>query len=133
MNDLYNCHGVIDSPLFSSATTTILICIARIEDLLDEEMRLLKRGALKELERINMRKSHLLVEFDRLSLDPTVGRSNELQLRMESCRRKARSNSETLEAYLSAMEELNRMILSHLRKEESDGTYSRLVSSHQRG
>lgn len=132
MNDMYKRIGVAVSPSFSSATTTLLIYISRIEELLDEEMRLLNQGAFNELERVNMRKSHLLVEFDRVSTDPSVDRSSDIQLRMETCRRKAQRNFEALETYLSAMEDLNRMIVSYLRKEESDGTYSRPVSSLQR-
>lgn len=133
MSDPYKRASSVAPPSFSSATTTILICISRIEELLDEEMRLLNQGRLHQLEHVNMRKSHLLVEFDRLSPDPSMCRSHEIQIRMESCRRKAQRNFEALETYLRAMENLNQLILKHLRKEDSDGTYSRPVISHLRG
>lgn len=133
MNDMYKRIDVAVSPSLSSRTVTIQHCISRIEVLLDEEMEILNQGKLNELERINMRKSHLLVEFDRLSKDLSVGGSYQVQLRMDICRRKAQRNFEALEAYLCAMEDLNQLILSHLRKEESDGTYSRPVLSHLRG
>lgn len=133
MNDMYKRIDVAVSPSLSSRTVTIQHCISRIEVLLDEEMEILDQGKLNELERINMRKSHLLVEFDRLSKDLSVGGSYQVQLRMDICRRKAQRNFEALEAYLCAMEDLNQLILSHLRKEESDGTYSRPVLSHLRG
>lgn len=133
MNDMYKRIDVAVSPSLSSRTVTIQHCISRIEVLLDEEMEILNQGKLNELERTNMRKSHLLVEFDRLSKDLSVGGSYQVQLRMDICRRKAQRNFEALEAYLCAMEDLNQLILSHLRKEESDGTYSRPVLSHLRG
>jgi len=133
MNDMHKRIDVAVSPSLSSRTVTIQHCISRIEVLLDEEMEILNQGKLNELERINMRKSHLLVEFDRLSKDLSVGGSYQVQLRMDICRRKAQRNFEALEAYLCAMEDLNQLILSHLRKEESDGTYSRPVLSHLRG
>jgi len=66
MNDLYRRIGPVASPYRSSAATTIQICIHRIEDLLDEEMLRLDQGARDELERTNIRKSHLPEEFERL-------------------------------------------------------------------
>lgn len=125
MNHLYNPTplDILPSPL--AETSAILICIHRIDELLDEEMRLLDHGSLDELERINIRKSHLLAEFSRLAPHPSADLSSEINLRLDSCRLKAERNFEALGTYLRAMEDLNQLILEHLRKEESDGTYAR--------
>lgn len=111
----------------SYISETILSCIHRIEELLDEEIRLIDQGALNELERVNIRKTHLLAEFARLSPGASPSHLNEIDNRLSSCRRKAERNFEALGTYLRAVEDLNQMILDYLRREESDGTYARPV------
>lgn len=113
----------------SYMSETILSCICRIEELLDEEIRLIDQGALNELERVNIRKTCLLAEFARLSPGASPSSSTEIEARLSSCRRKAERNYEALGTYLRAVEDLNRMILDFLRREESDGTYARPVSA----
>ncbi len=113
----------------SYMSETILSCICRIEELLDEEIRLIEQGALNELERVNIRKTHLLTEFARLSPGASPSYSTEIETRLTFCRRKAERNYEALGTYLRAVEDLNRMILDFLRREESDGTYARPVSA----
>lgn len=108
---------------------TILNYLRRIDDLLDEELLILNRGSLHLLDPLNIRKSHLLSEFSQLSLHYTHDPSFDIQTHLEICRQKAARNYEALGNYLHALEDLNRIILDHLRNQQSDGTYSRTVTS----
>jgi hypothetical protein len=109
--------------------TIILNCLRRIDDILDEELMFLNRGMLHMLDPLNIRKSHLLLEFSNLSLYYTEVPPIEIQTRLDICRRKASRNYEALGNYLHALEDLNRIILDNLRDVESDGTYSRSVAT----
>ncbi len=126
-----NILHTVASPSENSSyiSDTILSCVHRIEELLDEEIRFIDQGALNELERVNIRKTHLLAEFAHLSPGVAPAYSNELDNRLASCRRKAERNFEALGIYLRAVEDLNRMILDFLRREDSDGTYARPVTA----
>lgn len=107
--------------------STLINCIRRIEGILDEEIKLLESGNLHELDHINLRKSHLLSEFSRLS-SSCPENSRDIQVLFAVCRSKASRNYEALGNYLRALEDLNSMILDHLRREETAGTYSRSVA-----
>jgi hypothetical protein len=96
---------------------------------LDKERGILDKGALSELELVNIRKNHLLLEFSRLRNNFPSQLSAELQDRLSACQKKASRNSEALKHYLQAVQDLNQMIMDHIRKEDSDGTYSRFSSS----
>lgn len=108
---------------------TLISCIDRISALLDKERGILDKGALSELELVNIRKNHLLLEFSRLRNNFPSQLSAELQDRLSACQKKASRNSEALKHYLQAVQDLNQMIMDHIRKEDSDGTYSRFSSS----
>lgn len=129
MTDFYNRPELVpDSPV-TRDYATILKCIDRINELLDEEIRLLDQGSLHELERVNIRKTHLLLEFSRLSQHNSLVDSREVHAHLAACRLRAKRNFDALGTYLQAVEDINRMILEHLRREESDGTYSRSVTT----
>jgi hypothetical protein len=108
---------------------TLINCIERISDLLDKERSILDKGSLSELELVNIRKTHLLQEFSRLRNNSSSQLSTELHDRLSACQMKASRNSEALKNYLQAVQDLNQMIMDHIRKEDSDGTYSRRSSS----
>lgn len=108
---------------------TLINCIERISALLDKERSILNKGALSELELVNIRKNHLLSEFSRLRNNSSSQLSAELHDRLLACQTKASRNSEALKNYLQAVQDLNQMIMDHIRKEDSDGTYSRRSSS----
>lgn len=108
---------------------TLISCIDRISALLDKERGILDKGTLSELELVNIRKNHLLLEFSRLRNNFPSQLSAELQDRLSACQKKASRNSEALKHYLQAVQDLNQMIMDHIRKEDSDGTYSRFSSS----
>ena len=114
-------------PVQSSATLTN--CVDRIVALLDKESSILDKGAISDLEIVNIRKNHLLSEFSRLMNNSPPQLSEELRERLSICQKKAMRNSEALKHYLQAVQDLNHMIMDHIRKEESDGTYSRMSSS----
>lgn len=123
--DIYSRRDALIADSLSSEITSLLSCIDRIEDLLDEEMRFLNQAEIDKLEPLNTRKSHLLAEFVRLSPGPSVEPSPEVSLRLQACHRKAEHNAAALQAYFSALEDFNKLILDHLRRDESAGTYSR--------
>ena len=110
----------------------IMNCICRIEELLDDEIYLLEQGNFHDLDHNNLRKSHLLSEFSRLTCS-YFDNSDQIHTQLAVCRSKATRNYEALGNYLRALEELNYMILDHLRSEESAGTYSRSVAMKSSG
>ena len=129
MMDLFKRPRHIPVSTVAQDHITLIKCIDRINDLLDEEVQLLEQGRLDELERVNIRKAHILSEFSRHTQHHSLVESKEIQTYLDSCRLKAQRNFEALATYLRAVEDLNQMILDHLRKEESDGTYSRSVAT----
>lgn len=112
---------------------TLSNCFRRIEELLDEEIFLLNHGMLQELDHLNLRKSHLLTEFSRLSRSYDSTPSAEIQTYLTICHRKAERNYIALGNYLRALDDLNDMIIDDLRRQESAGTYSRPVAMRQSG
>lgn len=127
MNERFDQHQKLTDAANRKERSTIINCIRRIEEILDEEIKLLELGKLHELDHINLRKSHLLSEFSRLSSSYPEN-SQEIHALFAVCRSKAGRNYEALGNYLRALEDLNCMILDHLRREESAGTYSRSVA-----
>ncbi len=116
-------------PLISQSDATLINCVERISALLDKESSILANGRISDLEIVNIRKNHLLFEFSRLMNNAPTYLSEELRDRLSACKRKALRNSEALKHYLEAVQDLNLMIMDHIRKEDSDGTYSRMSSS----
>ena len=70
-------------------------------------------------------KAHLILEFSRLSGNITPNPSPQLEARLGKLNEKATINAFMLEQYFSAMQEISRLMIEHVKRDDSDGTYSR--------
>ena len=99
-------------------------CLERIDALIDVESSALRACALIDFDEFNQKKTHLLLEFTRLSRT-LPGRSSEaLRPRLERLSGKLAENAQLLDLHLGAMLEISRIMISSIQANESDGTYS---------
>lgn len=99
-------------------------CIDRVETVIRDEMRTLRKGGRIDFEALNQRKAHVLLEFLRLSKSVTAKNAGQSSQRLRSLQKLLGENSDLLAVRLRATEEITGIIVRHIRDSESDGTYS---------
>lgn len=102
----------------------LALCIERLESIIQAETDLLKQGGDIDFASLNARKSHALMEFIQASkglrgaaLDGAAGG-------VERLRHLLIANAEILERHLQATHEIATLMISSIRGDESDGTYT---------
>lgn len=122
-------HAASPASLVALATA-----LDRIESVLAAEEAVLSGSGDIDLEDVNHRKSHCLLELTRISrMLPREGVSPELVTRIEAIRDRLLENRETLRTHLAAAQEISRVLTEALGDAESDGTYSRLAAAPANG
>lgn len=117
-----------------STTSALAGALDRIEDVLQAEETILAQSGEIDLQDINRRKNHSLLELTRLSrIAPREGIAPETLARVEAIRDRLKLNQETLQVHLAAAQEISRVLTVALGDAESDGTYSRTVVPQSRG
>jgi hypothetical protein len=107
-------------------TAALAQTIEAISTLLEDETGRLQRCEPFDIESFNQIKQQRLQELDR-NLRTLRGRSlpEALAGRLKALRTTIETNMSTLSLHLAAMNEVTRMIVTSIRKNESDGTYGR--------
>jgi hypothetical protein len=106
----------------------------RIEEVLRAEEKALAQAGDVDLEDINRRKNHSLLELTRISRTlPRDGIAPEMLTRIEAIRDKLLRSQDILQVHLAAAQEISRVLTDALGEAESDGTYSRVVQGLQKG
>lgn len=100
-------------------------CIDRLEETIETETRVLKSCARIDFEALNMRKTHALLEFTRVARNMPARPSEITRQRLAGLVQKLAANTEILEQHLLAMQEITDLIVTCVRNDHSDGTYSR--------
>lgn len=101
--------------------------IDRMDALVDSETKALLAGEKIAFDAFNSKKNHALLEFMILSR----GVAEASPVLLEALRRlneRLTNNGEVLKRNLQAASEISKLIISAIREEESDGTYSRRTS-----
>jgi hypothetical protein len=101
--------------------------IERLEALLEAETSALLRGQKIDFEGFNAKKNHALRDF--MVLSRSIGAATPpLKMALERLDRQLTRNGEALKQNLQAASEISKLLISAIRAEESDGTYSRRSS-----
>jgi hypothetical protein len=98
--------------------------LARLEKVLDDENAALSAFDSKNLSEFSRIKTQCLLELQR-AFAQQVPPPAELSARLQSLRQKLELNRWLLSLHLDAAKEIVAVIMSAIRDEESDGTYSR--------
>jgi hypothetical protein len=109
--------------------SALLNCIERLDSLLQHEEHIIGMGWPFDLDSINNSKAHLLHEFSQLSRNLQVNASAVIEVRLMEVMKRAARNAFALEQYFLAIQEISRIMVENVKKEESDGTYSRRRTS----
>jgi hypothetical protein len=108
-----------------AALAAVLVTIDRIEQVIDEETRELRRQKVANLRDFNHRKSQSLLELSRAVRGlGEAARDRRLQGKLESLRAKIGENLAVLGMHLAAAHEVSGIISRAIQEAESDGTYS---------
>lgn len=99
-------------------------CVDRLETIIRAETQILRRGGKIDFEALNLRKSHALLEFLRVSKSSTAQSAGRSAERVKTLQKLLADNAALLERRLQATDEVASLIVRHLRDSESDGTYS---------
>jgi hypothetical protein len=121
--------GNTDFVSYNHNESALLGCIERLEVLLQEEENIIATGWPFDLDDINNRKAHLLHEFSQLSRNANEHSSARLEERLGAVIKRAARNAFMLEQYFLAIQEISRLMVENVKKEDSDGTYSRRRTS----
>jgi len=119
-----------EAPSFSTDIAFVR-CVERLEELIDSETRILKSCSRIDFEALNLRKTHALLEFMRVTRNMPPQTSSIAQLRLADLVKRLGANKDVLEQHLHAMQEITALIVDSIRKDESDGTYSRKGASRR--
>lgn len=104
---------------------SILQVLDAISVCLDGESDLLRSRRLSELQACNTRKSRLLYELSRaINGNPGWQGIAGLKERLEELNDKLRANARSLQAQAMAVRSVADLVISEIRDNEDDGTYS---------
>lgn len=99
-------------------------CVARLENIIESETRILKGGGKVDFDVLNQRKMHALLEFLQVSRNASSGSMTRAAERIKTLQKLLAENAELLDRLLQATQEITTLIVHHIRESESDGTYS---------
>jgi hypothetical protein len=107
-----------------ASSDALFLCIDRIETMIEAENALLRKCAPFDMERSNLRKARALIELARASQTFPMEVSPRAAERLQSFQAKLKENTELLERHLRATIEIAELLVTAIRREQSDGTYS---------
>lgn len=99
-------------------------CLDRVETVIQDEMRILKKGGRIDFDALNQRKLHALLELLCASKGAAGQNTAYCETRLKSLQALLVENANFLARKLKATEEITEIIVQHIRDSESDGTYS---------
>lgn len=99
-------------------------CLDRVEAVIQDEMKILKKGGRIDFDALNQRKLHALLELLCASKGATGQNTAHCATRLKSLQALLVENADFLARRLKATEEITEIIVKHIRDSESDGTYS---------
>ncbi len=105
------------------AVSAITAALDRLEGLVDEESEALETRAPVDLDAINRRKSHSLLEITRLARSLPLSVDPGLRVRLSRLRDRLVANHRLLGLHLAAVREIADLMVGVLSEAESDGTY----------
>ncbi|MCB1419321.1 MAG: hypothetical protein R3D65_09035 [Zhengella sp.] len=105
--------------------SSILQVLDAISVCLDGETEILRNRRLSELQAYNTRKSRLLYELSRaINGNPGWKGIAGLRERLDELNEKLRANARSLQAQAMAVRSVADLVISEIRDNEDDGTYS---------
>jgi hypothetical protein len=109
----------------AAASAALEICIARLEEVVDQETAALKRRASLDLREFNNRKSQGLLDLTRsLRVFQGAAPGTAALARLAGLRAKLDLNQAVLKQHLEAVREIATVMSDAIRDADSDGTYS---------
>jgi hypothetical protein len=109
----------------AAASAALERCIARLEDVVDNETAALKSRTAVDLREFNDRKSQGLLDLSRsLRLFQGAAPGKAVMARLAGLRAKLDVNQAVLKLHLDAVREIATIMSDAIRDAESDGTYS---------
>ena len=109
----------------TAASAALERCIARLEDVVDNETAALKSRTAVDLREFNDRKSQGLLDLSRsLRLFQGAAPGKAVMARLADLRAKLDVNQAVLKLHLDAVREIATIMSDAIRDAESDGTYS---------
>jgi hypothetical protein len=115
-----------------AARSVVFAVMRRIEGYLDEETIALDKAPSFDLKASNDRKSQGLVDLNqamrRLKTDDV---NTELELRLQTFRKKLTLNLRKIRLHLEAVKEITAMLSDAIQSAESDGTYTRNIGPYR--
>ncbi len=113
------------------ADAAFIRCVERLQELIGDETSTLRAGAHIDLDTLNLRKTHALLEFARMARNRPQRGGAEVEDRLLRLRELLAANARVLEQHLQAMTEITNILVESIRKDVSDGTYSRGSASRR--
>jgi predicted hydrolase (HD superfamily) len=111
----------------AEAEAALMRWIDRMDALVAAETKVLLAGEKVDFDAFNSKKNHALLEF--MILSRGVGEVSPVLLAaLRRLNERLTKNGEVLKQNLQAASEISKLIISVIRAEESDGTYSRRTS-----
>jgi hypothetical protein len=110
-------------PALPPAPSALAAALDRLEETVDQENAALDAHAAIDLEDLNRRKSHSLLELTRLARGIPALDDALVQARLQRLRDKLARNHRALEFHMAAVREIADLMLGVLGEAESDGTY----------
>lgn len=109
----------------ASASAALERCLARLEDVVEEETTALKCHRAVDLREFNNRKSQGLLDLSRcLRLFQGTGPSKAMIARLAGLRTRLDANCAVLKLHLEAVREISSVMTDAIRDAEWDGTYA---------
>lgn len=106
------------------AVSAIAAALDRLEGLVEEESEALEKRTPVDLDAINRRKSHSLLEITRLARSLPLSGDPTLSVRLSRLRDRLVDNHRLLGLHLAAVREIADLMVGVLSEAESDGTYA---------
>lgn len=102
----------------------LALCIERLEGIIRAETDLLKQGGSLDFETLNARKTHALMEFIQASKSVRSSGADGVMEGTERLRGLLIANAEILDRHLQATQEIAMLMITSIRRDDSDGTYT---------
>lgn len=103
----------------------VILCVERLKQLIRDETSLLKSGAQIDLDSFNLRKTHALLELNSVTRNFHGRHDHEITAHLRELADELALNKMALELHLQALQEVMRIVVDKIRKDDSYGTYSR--------
>jgi hypothetical protein len=108
----------------AQAEAALMRWIGRMDELIGAETAALRSGEKIDFESFNAKKNHALFEFMIVSRS-MKSVSSRLQQALRGLHGRLEQNGELLKQQLQAASEISKVLITAIRAEESDGTYTR--------